>query len=393
MQDIQKYFLNNGLSVWTDKNIKPGSSSWLTSITQAIKNAGCLTVILSPDAANSEWVEKEVHFAKIQGKPIFVVLAVGDEKDSIPFYLSTDQRVDIRNKDDYESGLETLVEAIREKLNLTPMRSNPNLGKVPTDNIYEKNKGKERQNLKLNDTADKESLILIVDDDSRARNLVKINLQQHPNYSVVEASNVEEAITIMERGLPDLVILDLGFSNSHSDKSGIEVSKWVRFEQNNYTLPIIVLSGRNEQNIVEEALDAGADDFVKKPFTPSELMARIRAVLRRSNPPVPAPGTQDEVRLEGLTIDIKSRRAYVAGRDIKLTHTEFALLAALAQEKDHVLSHDELLSRVWGDQYQDAIHYLHVYLGRIRKKMGEHQVLLETAPGMGYVLHSKTPGE
>lgn len=238
--------------------------------------------------------------------------------------------------------------------------------------------------------SEQEPLILVVDDDDHIRKAVRVYLEaQH--YAVAEVLTAGEAITFIGQYKPNLVILDLELKEDLSAKGGLEVSKWVRFEQGNYTLPIIVLSSNGSENIVEESLDAGADDFVKKPFDASQLMARIRAALRRATPQPQTPNNPDQIQMDGLTIDVKQRRAYVDGRDIKLTRTEFALLGALAEEKDRVLSHDELLSRVWGDQYQDAIHYLHVYLGRIRKKMGERQNLLETAPGMGYVLHSKLP--
>ena len=135
------------------------------------------------------------------------------------------------------------------------------------------------------------------------------------------------------------------------------------------------------------ALDAGADDYVTKPFSQGEMMARVRAVMRRSNA-VLSDKTGD-IMIMDLTINLAAHRAYVAGIDMHLIRTEFALLAELAQNQEAVVTHENLLARVWGPQYRDSNHYLHIYLGRIRKKLGtEMEPLLETVPGVGYILHS-----
>ena len=224
--------------------------------------------------------------------------------------------------------------------------------------------------------------VLIVDDEPHIRKLVKVNLEAR-DYTIQEAGTGQEALSLSAQQAFDLVLLDLVLP----DMSGIEVCAQIR-EQSD--VAIIVLSARGEEELKVEALDAGADDYVTKPFGPEELLARIRAIRRRTTSATALPG--DKIVVSGLTIDLGARRAFVNGTDIRLTRTEFALLAALAKKPESVLTHDELLASVWGPEYLGSSHYLHVYFGRIRKKMGaEAGALLETVPGLGYILHSSLP--
>lgn len=226
---------------------------------------------------------------------------------------------------------------------------------------------------------------LVVDDDPRVRLLVRVNLEAR-GYSVQEAATGGEAIALMQQTLPSLIILDLVMPGMGGD----EVCSWIRERSD---VPVIVLSAHNEEDLKVRALDAGADDYVTKPFAQEEFMARIRAVMRRVTNPVPK-GDGSVINIQGLTINLKARRAFVNDRDLRLTRTEFALLAQLAQNLDAILTHDELLARVWGEEYRGSSHYLHVYFGRIRKKMGEvHSNLLESVPGIGYVLHADFPSD
>src|SRR5574341_234732 len=219
---------------------------------------------------------------------------------------------------------------------------------------------------------------LVVDDDPSIRKLIRVNLEPR-GYVVQEAADGSGAIKALEEDLPDLMLLDLVMP----EIDGIEVCIWVRERSD---LPIIVLSARNEEELKIRALDAGADDYVSKPFSYDELLARVRAVMRRSAN-LRTPDTR--VKLDDLVIDLKARRVYVDGADVHLTRTEFALLAELALHLESVLTHQDLLSRVWGPEYFDASHYLHVYFGRIRNKIGpKYGGLLETVPGLGYCLHS-----
>jgi two-component system KDP operon response regulator KdpE len=224
--------------------------------------------------------------------------------------------------------------------------------------------------------------VLMVDDEAPIRKLVQVNLEAR-GYVVQQAASGQEALSLFSQQAFDLIVLDLAMP----DLSGIEVCARVR-EQSD--VPIIVLSAHGEEELKVQALDAGADDFVTKPFGHEELLARMRALRRRATSGGAATG--DKIVIHTLTVDLGARRAFVKGVDLHLTRTEFALLAALAQKPESVLTHDELLEQVWGPEYRGSSHYLHVYLGRIRKKMGpEAGPLLETVSGLGYILHSSLP--
>jgi two-component system, OmpR family, KDP operon response regulator KdpE len=221
--------------------------------------------------------------------------------------------------------------------------------------------------------------VLVVDDNLSIQKLVSVNLQAR-GYAVDVVGTGEEALRRFKDSTYDLVILDLILPGM----SGIDVLSLIRQLSD---VPIVVLSAREDEDLKVRALDAGADDYVTKPFSHNELLARVRAVMRRAKADTAA--KLPEIRIKDLTVDLQGRRAFVSGADMHLTRTEFALLAELAQNQEAVLTHEVLLVKVWGPEYRDSNHYLHVYLGRIRKKLGpELDVLLETVPGVGYILHS-----
>jgi two-component system, OmpR family, KDP operon response regulator KdpE len=221
--------------------------------------------------------------------------------------------------------------------------------------------------------------ILIVDDDPNIRKLVRVNLVKR-GYTVCEAENSHQAITLFQEVPVDLVLLDLVLPGL----SGVDVCAWMRARSD---VPIIVLSARLEEDLKVSALDAGADDYVTKPFGQEELLARVRAFLRRSY--YVAKTDEKKVVIGELIIDLDARRVFIGDTDLHLTRTEYAILAELTQRLDAIVTHDELIGRVWGPEYRGSNHYLHNYLGRLRKKLGEYGELLETVPGMGYNLHSK----
>lgn len=226
--------------------------------------------------------------------------------------------------------------------------------------------------------------VLVVDDDPRIRRLVAVNLEKR-NYAVREAVDGNNAIEEIKRELPDLVILDLAMPGL----TGNEVCQWIR---ESWDIPIIVLSAYDEEELKVDALDSGADDYVTKPFKFEEFLARMRAVMRRASP-VEANDASTKIKIGTLVIDLKGKRVFVDDRDIRLTRTEFTLLSILAQNLDSVLTHDQLLAKAWGVEYRGSSHYLHVYFGRIRKKMSfPYSAHLETVPGLGYILHSTLPG-
>jgi two-component system, OmpR family, KDP operon response regulator KdpE len=222
--------------------------------------------------------------------------------------------------------------------------------------------------------------ILIVEDDPNIRKLVRVNLVKR-GYTVSEAEDSHQAITRFQTEAVDLVLLDLVLPGL----SGVDVCAWMRARSD---VPIIVLSARSEEDLKVAALDAGADDYVTKPFGQEELLARVRAFLRRSYAATNLPETK--VQVGDLRIDLDARRVFIGEADLHLTRTEYAILAELARHLDGIVTHDELISQVWGMEYRGSNHYLHNYLGRLRKKLGAYGELLETVPGMGYNLHSKT---
>ena len=222
--------------------------------------------------------------------------------------------------------------------------------------------------------------ILIVEDDPSIRKLVRVNLAKR-GYTVSEAEDSHQAIALFQKVPVDLVVLDLLLPGG---LSGVDVCTWIRARSD---VPIIVLSARLEEDLKVAALDAGADDYVTKPFGQEELLARVRAFLRRSY--VSAKTNDTKIQIGELCIDLDARRVLIGERDLHLTRTEYAILAELAHRLDAIVTHDELLTRVWGPEYRGSNHYLHTYLGRLRKKLGDYGELLETVPGMGYNLHSK----
>jgi len=221
--------------------------------------------------------------------------------------------------------------------------------------------------------------ILIVEDDPNIRKLVRVNLAKR-GYTVSEAGDSHQAMSLFQEEPVDLVLLDLLLPGL----SGVDICLWIRARSD---VPIIILSARSEEDMKVAALDAGADDYVTKPFGSEELLARVRAFLRRSY--VAAKTDESRIQIGDLNIDLEARRVFIGEIDLHLTRTEYSLLAELAHRLDSIISHDELLTQVWGPEYRGSNHYLHTYLGRLRKKLGEYSDLLETVPGMGYNLHSK----
>ena len=223
--------------------------------------------------------------------------------------------------------------------------------------------------------------ILIVEDDPNIRKLVRVNLVKR-GYTVSEAEDSHQAMAHFQAEPVDLVLLDLVLPGL----SGVDICAWMRARSE---VPIIVLSARSEEDLKVAALDAGADDYVTKPFGQEELLARVRAFLRRS---YATPQTSDSiVQIGDLRIDLEERRVFIKEEDLHLTRTEYTILAELARHPDAIVTHDELITQVWGLEYRGSNHYLHNYLGRLRKKLGEYSSLIETVPGMGYNLHTKLP--
>jgi two-component system KDP operon response regulator KdpE len=223
--------------------------------------------------------------------------------------------------------------------------------------------------------------ILIVDDEPAIRRFLKASLESE-GFEIVPAENAAQALRETAQAKPDLMILDLGLP----DLEGMEVIRQVR---TNNPLPILVLSVRNDEPGKVAALDAGADDYMVKPFGVEELLARVRTALRHR---LQQQGLGPVFRLGELTVDLLARRVSVAGREVKLSRREFELLRILIEHAGKVLTHRQLLSRVWGDQHADDIEYLRVYVRQLRAKLGDdpsNPRYFETEPGVGYRLKAE----
>ncbi len=219
--------------------------------------------------------------------------------------------------------------------------------------------------------------VLVVDDEMQIRRFLRISLEAN-GYHVHETATGEDAIVKMAQLRPDLVILDMGLP----DMDGLEVLKRLR----EWTqTPVIILSVRDSDRVKVAALDAGADDYLTKPFSLEELMARIRVAQRHAQP------EQDEAIFTAgrLQVDLTRRLVTVSGEPVKLTPTEYALLRLLIQHAGKVLTHQQILRSVWGPEYIHETHYLRVYFAQLRQKIEENPALPEiivTEPGVGYRL-------
>jgi two-component system KDP operon response regulator KdpE len=217
--------------------------------------------------------------------------------------------------------------------------------------------------------------VLVIDDEPQIVRALRINLRVR-QYEVQAAGSAGEALRLAAKHPPDLVILDLGLP----DMDGVEVIHGLR----GWTeAPIIVLSGRTDSTNKVEALDAGADDYVTKPFGMDELLARMRAVSRRAA----ADGDIPQVKLGDLMVDLAARRVVRGAEDIRLTPTEWHLLEVLVRNPGKLLSRQQLLSEVWGPGYADATGNLRLYMAQLRRKLEPDPARprwLLTEPGMGY---------
>jgi two-component system KDP operon response regulator KdpE len=217
--------------------------------------------------------------------------------------------------------------------------------------------------------------VLVVDDEPQIVRALRINLRAR-QYEVFTAQTGEQALTEAAHHPPDLVILDLGLP----DLDGVEVIGGLRGWTD---APIIVLSGRADSTDKVEALDAGADDYVTKPFGMDELLARMRAAVRRSSAEAAAP----QVPLGDLVIDLAAKRVIKGDADIRLTPTEWHLLEVLLRHPGKLLSQRQLLQEVWGPGYADATGNLRLYMAQLRRKLEPDPARprwLLTEPGMGY---------
>ena len=218
---------------------------------------------------------------------------------------------------------------------------------------------------------------LVIDDEKQIRKLLRIVLEEQ-QYRVLEAESGRQGIAEVAQRKPDVVLLDLGLP----DMDGLEVLKRLREWSR---VPVLILSVRDGPEEKVAALDAGADDYVTKPFESAELLARLRAIQRRGY----ATPEEPTFRAGHLTIDFVSRTVMVNGEEVKLTATEYSLLKVLAQHAGKVVTHKQLLREVWGPNAEEQSQYLRVYVTHLRKKIelpNCQDKLLRTESGIGYRL-------
>ena len=218
-------------------------------------------------------------------------------------------------------------------------------------------------------------LVLIVDDEPQIRRLLTVTLEANA-YRVLAAASGQEGVVLAAQHRPALVILDLGLP----DLSGQEVLRRLREWSN---APVIVLSVQDDEKGKVAVLDAGADDYVTKPFNTDELLARLRVALRHSTKTEEAA----VVQAANLVVDLATRRVTVSGKEVKLSATEYNLLRLLARHAGKVFTHRQILNEVWGPGHENDTHYLRVYIAHLREKLEtspESPELILTELGVGY---------
>jgi two-component system KDP operon response regulator KdpE len=231
---------------------------------------------------------------------------------------------------------------------------------------------------------DAKPLVMVVEDELQMRTFVRLALTAH-GYRVLEVETGREALQQAAAHTPDLVLLDLGLP----DMDGLEVTRGLR----EWTAtPVIIISARGHERQKVEALDAGADDYLTKPFGSAELMARIRVALRHATRNTQDPLTS-VVSIGALRIDLAKRLVLVGEKEVHLTPIEYKLLVLLSKHAGMVLTHKQLLDQVWGPGHGTQMQYLRVYMAQLRQKLEEnpaHPRYLLTEPGVGYRLKSET---
>lgn len=223
---------------------------------------------------------------------------------------------------------------------------------------------------------------LVVEDESNILRFVRANLRAS-GYEVASARTGTEALAQFEEVNPNFIILDLMLP----EIDGLEVCRRIR---NVSEVPIIIITAKDDIQDAVNGLNAGADDYITKPFAVEELLARINAVMRRAKSNV-IQTPSDKIRLGNMLIDLAQRQVVVNGQTTHLTPTEFKLLTILASNQDKVVPHEELLLSIWGQEYKDCTHYLRVSIGRLRQKIENdpsNPEIIVTCSGVGYMIRA-----
>ena len=226
------------------------------------------------------------------------------------------------------------------------------------------------------------SSVLIVEDEQPILELIAVNLE-HAGQIPWRAQNVEQAETLINKALPDMVLLDWMLPG----ESGIAFARRLRADRRTKDIPIIMLTARAEERDKIAGLESGADDYVTKPFSPKELIARIKAVLRRRAPEL----TEDVVEISGLRLDPVAHRVTGGGRRIELGPTEFRLLHFFMTHPDRIYSRTQMLDEIWGDHVFVEERTVDVHIRRLRQALSDsgHDSLIETVRGSGYGLRTR----
>jgi len=229
--------------------------------------------------------------------------------------------------------------------------------------------------------------ILVVDDEERIVRFIRLNLEQD-GFLVVDAFTGRQAMEKLRQALPDLILLDVMLP----DLDGFEVLRMIR---ENHDVPIIMLTAKTEEDDRVRGLELGADDYVTKPFSPRELVSRVRAVLRRTEKS--REGKEGAIQVDDrLKIDFDRREVWVEGKLVKLRPTEYRLLYHLVQNAGWVITHDQILAKVWGYEYRDEPHYVRLYVNYLREKLEEDPanpkyILTERGVGYRFVDYKRQP--
>lgn len=225
--------------------------------------------------------------------------------------------------------------------------------------------------------------VLVVEDEPQMRKFIRASLSSH-GYRVLEAERASEAVSMITSHNPEIVLLDLGLP----DGDGIELTRQLREWSR---VPIVVLSARGREDDKVAALDAGADDYLTKPFGVNELLARMRVALRHSQT-ASGGGAPPVLEFGEVKIDLVRREVFRAGEELHLTPIEYRLLVLFAKNAGKVLTHRQILKEIWGPAYANQTHYVRVHMAELRKKVEADPArpkLLVTEPGVGYRLHDR----
>ena len=229
-------------------------------------------------------------------------------------------------------------------------------------------------------SAHKRYLILVVDDETRIARMIRMNLE-HDGYEVIEAYSGQQALDMVRSRMPNLVILDVMMP-------GLDGYETLQILREISQVPVIMLTAKGEEEDRIRGLELGADDYVTKPFSPRELMSRVKAVLRRTEGNAGGGSNDDVIQVDDrLKIDFGKREVWVEGELVKLRPTEYRLLYHLVQNAGWVMTYDQLLTKVWGYEYRDETHYVRLYINYLRQKIEKdpsNPEYILTERGVGY---------